>query len=93
MSILDNEGHDPQGLGNTPSRSELSRLRAENERLRDELRFAKSEFQCLRNWMDRAQASLYRYRDDPALPGHREAADKAAERMGAALATEQKGQQ
>lgn len=27
MSIMDNEGHDPQGFGNTPSRSEASELR------------------------------------------------------------------
>jgi hypothetical protein len=51
MSILDNEGHDPQGLGNTPSRSELSRLRADNERLRAEgKRFA--------DWIDQLYSDL-----------------------------------
>lgn len=28
MSILDNEGHNPNGLGNTPSRMDVKRLRA-----------------------------------------------------------------
>jgi hypothetical protein len=46
----------------------------ENVALREMLRAAKREFECLRNWMDRAAASDYRYRDDPALRGHREAA-------------------
>ena len=37
MSILDNEGHDPQGFGNALRRtdaSDLARLEAENRRLR-----------------------------------------------------------
>lgn len=41
MSILDNEGHDPQGLMNQPSWSEVSQLRATITRLtaeRDRLR-------------------------------------------------------
>lgn len=34
MSILDNEGHDPSGLGNAPSRAEIKQLSAalDNER-------------------------------------------------------------
>lgn len=28
MSILDNEGHDPNGLGNMPTRTEIERLTA-----------------------------------------------------------------
>ncbi len=38
MSILDNEGHDPQGFGNTPSRTmplqEFQAVVSDNERLR-----------------------------------------------------------
>jgi hypothetical protein len=56
--------------------------KGEIERLRASLRFAKGELECLRNWMDRAAASDYRYRDDPALPGHREAADRVARAIG-----------
>lgn len=37
MSILDNEGHDPNGLGNGPSWSEIRRLDAEIGRLREAL--------------------------------------------------------
>lgn len=33
MSILDNEGHDPNGLGNRPTRTEIARLDAEITRL------------------------------------------------------------
>jgi hypothetical protein len=53
--------------------------------VREELRFAKAEFQCIRHWLDRAQASDYRYRDDPALDGHRQAAINAAERISRSL--------
>lgn len=38
MSILDNEGHDPNGLGNRPSWDEIRRLNAEIERLRAALK-------------------------------------------------------
>lgn len=38
MSILDNEGHDPNGLGNRPSWGEVRRLNAEIERLRAALK-------------------------------------------------------
>lgn len=34
MSILDNEGHNPTGLGNVLTRKEAGDLRAENRRLR-----------------------------------------------------------
>lgn len=37
MSILDNEGHNPMGLGNTPSRSEIANLRHEIALLRQAL--------------------------------------------------------
>jgi hypothetical protein len=33
MSILDNEGHDPNGLGNTPARIYISEMQAEIKRL------------------------------------------------------------
>jgi hypothetical protein len=37
MSILDNEGHSPTGMGNAPSRKELAELRHENRLLRQAL--------------------------------------------------------
>lgn len=49
------------------------------------LREAKGELQCQKHWLDRAVASDYRYRDDPALPGHRNAVDAAAMKIRALL--------
>lgn len=57
----------------------------ENERMLAALKFAKGEFQCLRHWLDRAEASDYKYRDDPALSGHRLACIDAATVMDRAL--------
>lgn len=59
--------------------------KAEIERLRSELRKAKAEFECQRNWLDRAVTSNYQYNNDPALPGHRQAADEAVKRIGDVL--------
>jgi hypothetical protein len=62
MSILDNEGHDPNGLGNTPSRTEIEQLRAENA----ELRLALGAFTLSERWsrqeteIERLTAALQR---------------------------------
>lgn len=80
MSILDNEGHDPNGLGNTPSRSEIDQLRAalDNERaahavacqMRDEAvqiqRNASVALDELREESERLRAELWHVREDMA---------------------------
>lgn len=67
----------------------IEKLTADNERLRAALHSARGELQCLYHWLDRAVTSDYRYNSDPALPGHRKAAEDAAQAITVALGDEQ----
>lgn len=63
----------------------VERINTENAMLRAALKLANGELQCLYHWLDRAVTSDYRYNNDPALPGHRKAAEETARAIDRAL--------